>query len=222
MAPSNDLLDSLLAYSQGGGWWTSLLLLLAIAAIPASIVLPLLSLTERQGRGRTTFAVSLFALGALATAIGVLGWRAGLHSLAEAIVNVTSENRAPLLLVGSSEARTSLIVGLFVAALPLAAAVTISLLGRPTATARMGGLVLGLGIAIGVVAVALYEMEIQQMENALAFVKEQDRTLVTTLAQARAGAILRTVGLFGVGAVVTGVLLCTAGSRPSSQQKPAG
>jgi hypothetical protein len=114
-------------------------------------------------------AILLVAVGVLTVSVGAWLQATELRHLEWALPNASPVDREAIRLAGARRARTSLIIGLFVALLPLASACVClghALIGRASRLAVGGGLVLALAVVGGVGSVAQGQYRLGKAEVA--------------------------------------------------------
>lgn len=201
---------SLASLLQAGGWPMYPLVLLAALALPVSLALPAIGYGVGKRRLAMVFTMLLAALGFAAIALGLFGRWWSLEQVRQALAFVDPSDREALALAGSSEARSCAVVGLAVAALPLAASGL--MLGRAVSERRsavgvIGGLLLGVGMGLLAAAIAVQQLHVLRAEEAGARALEMDRAMLVAMFRQSAARALSLGGLLAGPATIAGLAL---------------
>lgn len=201
---------------EGAGWMMYPLLLIAMAAWPASLVLPAISVFARKRSLALVFAMLLAALGLLAAGLGPLGMHFGMQTVNEAIVHVNPEDQEIIRHAGQSEARGCVFFGLIIAAIPLGAACVA--LGRAVTEQRRGlaiagGLLLGLAVAFFFFALAGQQYGLIQSDAAIAHVDPSMKAVLAAAGAEQSAQSLKAGLMIAVPLALLGAGMVVAGAR---------
>ncbi len=201
---------------QGGGWMMYPLMLIAMAAWPASLVLPAISVFSAKRSLALVFAMLLAALGLLAAGLGALGMSLGMQMVNEAIAHVNPADQETIRHAGLSEARACVLFGLVIAAAPLGAACVA--LGRAVTEQRRalavgGGIVLGLAVAFLFIALAGQQYGMIQADAALANVEPSMKATLAAAGASQSAQSLKVGLMVAVPLALVGAGLLFAGAR---------
>ncbi|HEY3449066.1 MAG TPA: hypothetical protein VGK67_22075 [Myxococcales bacterium] len=208
-------------FFEMGGWMMYPLVLLLALCLPASVGLPIAGYAIGKPKLAFLFAMILAVLGVAAAGLGALGQAMGMRMVEQAVVHVNPVDRDTILMVGSGEARVCLAFGLVVAMLPLAAACVA--LGRAfgqklSSAATAGGLVAGLGVAIGMGALSARQFALIQVETAMGMASPDMRPALVAAGANEAVVYLTAALVAGLPLVLVGAVLLGLGARAAKAQ----
>lgn len=201
---------------EEGGLLARLVLVIGLAGGAAAVALAALSLALPRRRLAVVACGVLGGFALVAAGTGWLGWTTGLRAVRAAVASAAPEQAQRLLVMGSAEARSCLVLGFAAAILPLVGlglTLARAVPARPSGLALAGGVALALGLAAAAGDLASRQLRIASVERLWAQASPELRAA----ANPRVFDLPEPYGLAtyagGAGALLGGILLGLAAAR---------